>query len=321
MNNKETIESLRKDIYRNLEPLIQGKRTILTDLPYHGNVGDILIWEGELNFLNKVKSKLLSQTSSYTFQFPELNDDIVICLQGGGSFGDLYHGAQEFRKKIIATYPNNRIIIFPQSVWYENQDIIGHDAEVFSTHLDLHICARDLYSYKFFKQHFSSNNIYLVPDMAFCISDITMYYGNVCKKSDRTLFINRLDKEMIIDTFVVNEPHDERDWLSFEGKNNGKRIFFGAIRRCHKIRNNILRKIFAKMIDMIMSRFIKASLIRQGVMILEPYNKIYTTRLHAMILAILMDKDIVVFDNITKKLSSFYDTWLKENNRIILKNI
>ena len=70
-----------------------------------------------------------------------------------------------------------------------------------------------------------------------------------------------------------------------------------------------------------MYRFTKASLIKQGVMILEPYNKIYTTRLHAMILAILMDKDIVVFDNITKKLSSFYDTWLKENNRIILKNI
>lgn len=320
MTNLETIDNLRKIIYDSLEPLIEGHQVILTDLPYHGNVGDILIWAGELTFLDKIDSKILAQSSSYTFQFPQLSKDVVICLHGGGNFGDLYYDAQEFRKKVITTYPDNKIIIFPQSVWYENTSLIEHDAEIFLMHKDLHLCTRDLYSYNFIKNNFKTDRIYLVPDMAFCIMDIASYGKDISNKIDKSLFVKRLDKEEVQDRFIVNEPHDERDWPYFEGKNIRDRLFFGVARRCKNIKNEKLRHCLATITDTLMSVMIKDHLIKQGVRLLKPYEKIYSTRLHAMILAILLDKNIVAFDNVTKKLSAFYNTWLTDNNSIVLKD-
>ena len=62
-----------------------------------------------------------------------------------------------------------------------------------------------------------------------------------------------------------------------------------------------------------MRYYFKKYLIREGVDLIQSYKEIYTTRLHAMILGILLDKKVYALDNSTKKLSSFYNTWLTEN--------
>jgi len=40
-----------------------------------------------------------------------LNNDSILVLQGGGSFGDLYQREAEYRRVIIKNFPNNRIIV------------------------------------------------------------------------------------------------------------------------------------------------------------------------------------------------------------------
>ncbi|MDE6020225.1 MAG: polysaccharide pyruvyl transferase family protein, partial [Ruminococcus sp.] len=308
-------------IYDILYPLLRNDKTIITDLPYHGNVGDILIWEGELQFLKSINAYPISQTSNSTFFFPTLDEDITICLHGGGNFGDLYYEAQQFRHKVIERYPNNKIIIFPQSVWYDDVTLINKDISIFSKHRNLHICARDSSSYSILKNHFEFNNIYLVPDMAFCITNLNKYSKFNCKDKQRALYIERLDKEQVKNTYFIDEPYDKRDWLIFEGKSNFNRIFFGLIRRLKNVENEKLRSFLARIIDNIMQRYIKNTLIRQGVKLLEPYKKIYTTRLHAMILGILLNKKVTAFDNTTKKLTTFYHTWLRSDHSVKLKNI
>ena len=47
------INKLRALIFEKLVPLIDNDY-ILVDLPYHSNIGDILIWEGECCFLNSL---------------------------------------------------------------------------------------------------------------------------------------------------------------------------------------------------------------------------------------------------------------------------
>ena len=91
------------------------------------------------------------------------NRDTIILLQGGGNFGDIWD-IHEFKRKVIRNYPENRIIIFPQTVFYQkkNENML-RDIELMSRHPYLTICAREV-----LKKNFK-NTILLVPDMAFCI--------------------------------------------------------------------------------------------------------------------------------------------------------
>ena len=54
MNYQEKITDLRKKIKDKLSPLIDNDYVLL-DLPYHKNIGDILIWAGEIEFLKTLK--------------------------------------------------------------------------------------------------------------------------------------------------------------------------------------------------------------------------------------------------------------------------
>ena len=58
-------------------------------------------------------------------------------------------------------------------------------------------------------------------------------------------------------------------------------------------------------------------LIRSGVRQLMSHTDIYTTRLHACILSILLGKEkITFFDNSYGKNRNFYDTWLRDCDSI-----
>ena len=52
-----------------------------------------------------------------TFTYKEFTADTIICLVGGGNFGDLWRGLQEFKNRIVQLYPNNKIVIFPQQTY------------------------------------------------------------------------------------------------------------------------------------------------------------------------------------------------------------
>lgn len=58
MTCEEKIWELRQIIEEQLTPLINNDY-VLYDLPYYSNIGDLLIWEGELSFLKGLPFKML----------------------------------------------------------------------------------------------------------------------------------------------------------------------------------------------------------------------------------------------------------------------
>lgn len=52
MTCEEKIWELRQIIEEQLTPLINNDY-VLYDLPYYSNIGDLLIWEGELSFFER----------------------------------------------------------------------------------------------------------------------------------------------------------------------------------------------------------------------------------------------------------------------------
>ena len=312
MENNKIVSSLRNKIFDTLSPLL-SRRVLLTDLPYHDNLGDVLIWKGEIDFLKKNKTDLLESSSVFTFTFPDVDKDVTILLHGGGNFGDLYGDFHSFKKKVIAHYPNNRIVMFPQSVWYENESLIEEDARAFAQHKDLYLCARDQWSYNFFKAHFGANNILLVPDMAFCISDeiLAPYRG---KEIGKNLFFRRLDKELTNSTpQSLGQECEVRDWPTVEEKPRRFYYFdkaYSVARRLKRFKH--VNHAVNHCIDRLADILIRDKLVRTGCEFLSPYSLIITTRLHAMILSVLLYKKVEYIDNSTGKLSAFAETWLQD---------
>ena len=304
-DNTIKIEYFKTIIREKLTPLIDNDY-YLVDAPFYHNIGDLLIWEGESEFLKTIPHRCLGISTMITYNKNSIrNDDTIILLQGGGNFGDIWRGFQEFRLKIINEYPNNKIIIFPQTIYYNDKKQLIEDAKIMERHKNLTICARDLKSYSLLKEHFK-NNILLIPDMAFFISHnfINRY---IVEEQNKCLYLKRNDRENKNNSLKINSqyPVTTSDWPTMENRDLtqiGLRVI--RIFKCNKLINWYLCNIY------------KNNLIKKGIAFISSFKEIYTTRLHVAILSILLNKEFNFLDNIYGKNRNFYDTWLSDINKI-----
>lgn len=312
------IGRLRHIIDSEIKPLITDSY-YLADAPYYHNIGDVLIWQGVCDFCKTLPGKNLGTSNIATFLFPDLPSDTTILLMGGGNFGDLWRIFQNFRLEVVRRYSHNRIVMFPQSVWYEDKSLILHDKAVFSTHHDLHLCARDQISYDFMKENFPECDIILVPDMAFFIDKALLQKYQRKTKPGRKLYLRRLDKEFDEDTSLKldNQDYEVHDWPSFEKKDKfiwlSERLQGLSYRTRY---SQLLSSAAAQLADSFSQIAIRHRLVRKGMSFLAPYSEIVTTRLHTMILATLLGKKVEFIDNTTGKLSAFAETWLSDLNSV-----
>lgn len=317
MNEKYLKKKLELIIESKLLSLIDSDY-VLWDLPYHINMGDILIWEGELDFLKKTPYKMLNYGSAYTVKFPKLDSKTVILLHGGGNFGDIYRSSQDFRNKVVELYPNNKIIIFPQTVYYNDLDVFDRDMEILAKHKSLIVCVRDEYSYKLLADRLVRNNVYLLPDMAFCINSDKI----IANSKDKILYMKRIDCEAN-DNIVVDFNYDKiSDWPSFEfntplTKKLKNKVIFQIILNKLKARMGVsFFPAHANKLDIFMNNVMRPYLFSEALKFINEYELIYTTRLHGCILAVLTGKKVKLLDNSYGKNSKFYKAWLSDYDKI-----
>lgn len=300
----EKISQLKRIIAELLTPLINGNY-ILLDVPYYTNIGDTLIWEGTRQFLKTLPYKCLYTASVETYKYRPLPKDTVILLQGGGNFGDLWRRHQEFRQNVIKAYPNNRIIILPQTVFYNEDSVFAEEAKILNSHKDLYICARDTKSFDYLKKALTCN-LHLVPDMAFFISQKTLDRYKQ-KETYKALFLKRNDQELCEYDFAsyikeTSEFLHVGDWPTMEKA-------FKTIIYLDKL--VLHRKRLRRIPDIYADRIFRPFQVKKGIEFVSQYRKVYTTRLHVAILSVLLEKDIIFFDNSYGKNCSFYETWLE----------
>ncbi len=316
MNHNHKINQLRTLIESSLLPIID-RDYVLYDLPYHSNIGDILIWEGELALLNKVKHKCLDTADNLTCTFPSLSEETIILFHGGGNFGDLYHEHVDFLIKLTQKYSNNKIIVFPQTVFYNDNKRLEKDIEVLSEHSKLTICVRDFRSKSLLEKIFKGN-LLLLPDMAFCIpkSQLCRFLK---KENMRTLFIKRVDPELK-DKEVPEIPKEAevRDWPTFEGKIFDG-VFIGKVLgKISRMNLPVIDGLMDKLWDFYAFKVYRKDLIKIGVRFMAPYKFIYSTRLHGAILGIMLEREVWIIDNSYQKNSTFYRTWLEDLDKVTL---
>src|SRR5687767_10135973 len=117
-----TPASIQAYLSQILKRLIDFEACAFLDYPYYSNVGDHLIWCGAGLALHRLNVEVRYVASQMDFSQHVLNKkapNLPILFTGGGNLGDLWPDHQIFREYVICRNPNRKIIIFPQSVFFQ----------------------------------------------------------------------------------------------------------------------------------------------------------------------------------------------------------
>lgn len=208
------IENLQDKTHKALEKFVVPEQPLaILDFPDIKNCGDSAIWLGEMAYLKDRFGKRPNYVSRMRdFSREALKRAVPegpIFIHGGGNFGDIWIGHQEFREKILELFPGRQVVQFPQSIHYGNMDRVEKTKQVIGRHGKFSLLLRDEESFDFARKHFDCEAI-LCPDMAFCIGEV--------KASDpefSVLAMLREDKEQVgaID-FLAYPDIPKEDWIT-----------------------------------------------------------------------------------------------------------
>lgn len=308
MKFSDKLPKLQTLIRTTLSPLLSEKYWLF-DCPYYSNIGDQLIWEGEKAFLNEQNKEEIGHSSRSTFKHPDIGSEITLLFHGGGNIGQLYREHIDFLFSIIERYPENRIIVFPQTICYEEKRLLKNDVQIMKRHKDFHFCVRDRKGFEMLSSE-GLRNVYLLPDMAFYIP-LQRFATKQHIETKGSLYMKRVDGELMKGNSDIAADYT-KDWPTFE-----KRIFDGIL--TGKIINLLSKseiRMFERLWDWYADKHYRAKLIDIGCNFIQSYDPIVSTRLHAIILSLLCGKEVTAVDNSYGKISEFIKTWLSDVDEV-----
>lgn len=183
------------------------KRVFLVMTPEHSNLGDHAIAKAELEFLKEYDVyEITGYRLSLLIKCPKilkkmLKNDLII-FNGGGNLGTLWYDAELSFRELLELFPDNEKILFPNTIFYENDDFGKAEFEksktIYNSVNNLTLFAREKTSFEIMKSAY--NNVYLCPDMVLLLNKSLK---NTVRSGVMTLF--RVDCEKTISNERLNE--------------------------------------------------------------------------------------------------------------------
>ncbi|WP_168121156.1 polysaccharide pyruvyl transferase family protein [Paenibacillus sp. HB172176] len=301
---------LKERLKQILTVIPPGSTVQYIDYPVYNNGGDLLIMKGTEAFF---KANRISVHARYSvLDFPDslmIPRNHIIVLQGGGNFGDLYEVHQTLRERVVAAYPNNRIVILPQTIYYKEEEQCDKTAAILNRHMDLHLFVRDPNSYQIAKSKFHACSIYLSPDMAHQLWPIPAR-GAAGKALLQFL---RTDIEQASEQSRIGEVQagdsECLDWASLYNRVERRSIKLIGSMMSRKRGIIPMEVVWGKYSDYLVDKAIRR---------FSRYQAVQTSRLHGHILSCLMDKPNTLLDNSYGKNSSYFYTWTSDIDNVRL---
>lgn len=312
----------RELVLRHLRNLITSDYVLL-DLPYYTNVGDILLWQSAEDLLKELPYKCLYASSLTNYQKPRIKKDVVVVFTGGGNFGDLWERHQVFRHRVLAEFPENPIVQLPQSVWFESEEKMKYDIKCYSEHKGhVTICVRDQNSFDTIMQNYCNVETILLPDLALTF-DVEKYCKRrgimINERGEGTLLVKRNDKELCGDS-SLNALSESitciSDWLPMISIIKEEIWLNRLSYRMSWI--GLPQSVITKFTDFYYRHILKDAYLRSGIKFIQQYDTVYSTRLHAAVLAMLLGKNTFMYDNAYGKCQGVYDLWMKDFSNLTM---
>ena len=271
-----------------------GRKVFLFGTPNHNNIGDSAITYAELLLLNNILKK--DRVKELTVNEITRNLSIIkkynrkknlICGHGGGNLGNLWYNEELFRYSFIDAFPQNPILIFPQTVFFTNDEkgdkAIKESKKHYEKHRELTIVAREKKSLELLNGFYKTPHKLLSPDIV--LSTTMEDYGvNVVNRSGGLLVFRNDTERMISDT-------DKYTIVSFLDENG------------YYYRNTDMYS------DEPITKENRMEVVRKKMQEFADVEFVITDRLHGMIFAALTGTPCIVLSNNHHKVKETYE-WI-----------
>lgn len=294
-----------------------GSRIALIDEPVHRNIGDHLIQIASESFFREHNIRIVYRANVWNYKASHchalLDVGTILVFLGGGHLGDLYPHHQNLREKVLRDFPDHKAVILPQSIHFQSASRLQQAKATFGAHKHLHICLRDQTSWQFAREHFSCP-IHLLPDMTHQLWPMTI--TKPVGQNAAVLFLIRRDKEGSAVPATL-EPYRQHfiDWnqvITYKDK---------LILVCC-VAGFLLGKLhhgFSLYTDRVIQQ-LRHNLVREAVSLFTGHEKIVCSRLHGVLLGLLLGKEVTALPSVTGKTTAYYATWLGNMRAVRLDN-
>jgi pyruvyl transferase EpsO len=279
-------------------------RAIVLDFPRYNNAGDSLIWTGTMRYLRELGMRVVYDADLYRFnadEFARTSDDAVVLFQGGGNLGDLYERHQLFRERVIPQLRGSKVVLLSQSIWFDDPANARRANRAFAEHDDLTLFVRDSASVERAREQLPDVRIEFCPDLAFGNGEM-----HRSSRPDHDYVVIRRDDDESLGEAVPQLPDavGPLDWHTAMGRRyaamSGAAMYAARIHNRSPALLKPLLRDFAHAGNSTMARANVAS----AVQILSQGRVALVDRLHAHILAVLLDIPHVTLDNSYGKITS-----------------
>ena len=271
-----------------------GHKFYFFGTPEHINVGDSAIVIAEKLFLKKYFPKISIKELTITeyrnnhhlIQKYYSKRGIAIC-DGGGNFGTLWYDAEFIRYDLISTLKEDPIIVFPQTVFFSNDEkgkrALENSCLYYESRNNIVLIAREKKSYESLKSSYRDTSTLLVPDIV--LSTTMDDFGVKATRRDGILTVFRHDIEQLM------SDHDREKIFMYCKREKIKLKKSDMYSGVPVTKENRLMVVRDKM-----QEFVDAELV-------------ITDRLHGMIFAAITETPCIVFSNNHHKISGSYE-WI-----------
>lgn len=260
----------------------------------NGNLGDLAINIAHMELLRKVINRNVEIIRLSYAEFWEkyiwlknnITVDDLITIPGGGNIGDIYLSAGIVQQAVMFSFPQNKIIIFPQTIHFSSEKsiLLKNMKYLAKQNEKIIFCAREKISLKKMETYFSHNECILVPDVV-----LGYKWEPLALKREKILICLRDDKESILSS-------KEKELI----KQLCKQKFLNVECTDTYVPDIHIRDI-QKMKQMIEQKFLEFSTAKV----------VITDRLHGMVFSYLSQTPCVVLKNFDHKVEGIYE-WIKE---------
>lgn len=291
-----------------------GRDVALLQAPNQRNVGDTLIWLGEREYLGALGLRLrhISDPGGYDAQAVRrsLRDGGVVLIHGGGNFGDLWYGHQLHRERVARDLPDLPIVQLPQSVYFASPAKAEQANSALGAHPDLTVLVRDLVSKARAERQLPDVTTRYCWDMALGWHPPRVEPSRTPR---RPLILARADHEAASGLGAVDVgaelgvPVDRADWANHGLEALAWHMLRVLPRLAHRV-SALRAPAFQPLLHACLAA-INTINIRGGVRLLRNRPVAVVDRLHAHILAALLEVPHVALDNSYRKISSVYSEY------------
>ena len=302
-HNPPLVDELQGRVIEALRSVTRaGEPYALLDFPAHANVGDSAIWLGTVAAIEALGlGPPVYRCDAGTYSRNVLARRIgggTILLHGGGNFGDVWPLHQHFREKVLADFPETRVVQLPQTVQFESEANAVRCRAAIERHGSFELMVRGEASRAWVSEWLGIDAI-LVPDMAFGLGRL----GRPAAEVDISVLARRdLERSAANEEATGSSPGVVwGDWL--DERQSALLRVENLLRRASEERPRRLGWLPRPMDAVARMR------LRRGLAMLGRGRAVVTDRLHGHILSLLMGIPHVLVDNSYGKNIRFHETW------------